>query len=147
MPLLLAALAAGSAAAAPPNGAWVGLHNPSTDTKLEGCAAKEGGPCAIHANVTFFSKTVSPDDSSLARRRAASDCQCHARGESVRQALALARCSASNAHPSPLTHALQDMPWWASNASTTGDAVCAHLQRGKCQHVVQPDGSCHHNHC
>ena len=69
--LLLAALAGSGAAAAataaapapaPPGGgagAWFGLHNPSTDALLEGCALKEGGPCATHANVTFYDKTVS----------------------------------------------------------------------------------------
>ena len=59
--LLLASLTGSSssnAAAAP--GAWIGLHNPSSDAGLEGCALKEGGPCAIHANVTFYTKTVSP---------------------------------------------------------------------------------------
>jgi hypothetical protein len=68
--LLLAALAGSGAAAAtaaaaapasapPGGGAWFGLHNPSTDALLEGCALKEGGPCATHANVTFYDKTVS----------------------------------------------------------------------------------------
>jgi hypothetical protein len=41
----------------------------------------------------------------------------------------------------------QAMPWWAGNSTISGDDVCAHLKRGTCQHVVQPDGSCHHNHC
>ena len=92
------ALASTATAVDPPAGgagSWYALHNPSSDAGLMACAVKEGGPCATHSNITFYSRT--------------------------------------------------EMPWWTG--TTKGDDVCEHLKRGKCQHVVQPDGGCHHNHC
>ena len=89
------ALAATSLLADPP-GTWLALHGSATsDAGLNACALKEGGACAVHANITFFNRSA--------------------------------------------------VPWWVD--TTTGDEVCMHLKHGKCGRVVQPDGSCHHNHC